>query len=295
MPSFGYIDGPTFSLRDAKIARWLGDGTYGQSYDVPAVRVLRTRIITVNGRLEGDGGIVDAHAESIAAEGTLQFGGGNLEVYAAITGNTRVTSGSTPNRIERVKFAKRAFPYFGICGKANSTDGTGDEHIWIPKVKIMEGFELGYEYGQYTQPELSFLAVPDDNYQVDGTNEIQTVTITGSPTGGTFTLTFMGATTSAIAYNAASSAVQTALQALATIGSGNATVTGSAGGPYTVTFTGALAEQNVPMLTGSGAGLTGGSSPSVSIAATTEGVDYEPVIFEKIVHETGVAVQIPPL
>jgi HK97 family phage major capsid protein len=63
------------------------------------------------------------------------------------------------------------------------------------------------------------------------TNEVQTVTITGSATGGTFTLTFRGATTSGLAYNAAAATVQTALQGLSTIGSGNATVSGSAGGP----------------------------------------------------------------
>jgi hypothetical protein len=40
-----------------------------------------------------------------------------------------------------------------------------------------------------------------------GVNEVQTVTITGTPTGGTFTLTSTGATTAAIAYNAAASAV----------------------------------------------------------------------------------------
>ena len=34
-------------------------------------------------------------------------------------------------------------------------------------------------------------------------SEVQTVTITGTPTGGTFTLTFDGETTAAIAYNAA--------------------------------------------------------------------------------------------
>ena len=46
------------------------------------------------------------------------------------------------------------------------------------------------------------------------TNEVQTVTVNGSPTGGTFTLTFRGATTSGLAYNAAASTVQTALQGL---------------------------------------------------------------------------------
>ncbi len=36
--------------------------------------------------------------------------------------------------------------------------------------------------------------------------------ITGAPTGGTFTLTFEGATTAAIAYNAAAAAVESALE-----------------------------------------------------------------------------------
>lgn len=103
-------------------------------------------------------------------------------------------------------------------------------------------------------------------------NEVQTVTITGGPTGGTFTLTFSGQTTSAIAYNASASTVQTALAALSTIGSGNVSVSGSNGGPYTVTFTGTLGNKNVAAMTASGAGLTGGTSPSVSVATTTAGV-----------------------
>lgn len=104
-------------------------------------------------------------------------------------------------------------------------------------------------------------------------DEIQTVTITGSPTGGTFTLTFGANTTSAIAYNAAASAVQTALQALASIGSGNALVTGSAGGPYTVEFTGTLGYAAQSLLTATPS-LTGGSSPNVAIARVKGGATW---------------------
>ncbi len=103
-----------------------------------------------------------------------------------------------------------------------------------------------------------------------GTSEVQTVTITGSPTGGTFTLTFDGATTAAIAYNAAASAVQAALEALPNITAGDVTVTGSAGGPYTITFAGQYTGTNVGALTATGS-LTGGSSPAVGIATTTGG------------------------
>src|SRR5262245_46081762 len=71
-----------------------------------------------------------------------------------------------------------------------------------------------------------------------GTNEVQTVTITGSPTGGTFTLTFGGQTTAPIAYNATAVQVQAALEALSTIGFPNVRVTGGPGPgtAFSVTF-----------------------------------------------------------
>jgi hypothetical protein len=102
-------------------------------------------------------------------------------------------------------------------------------------------------------------------------SEVQTATITGVPTGGTFTLTFGGETTAGIAFNATAAAIQAALEALPSLSAGDVTVTGSAGGPYTVTFGGRLAGQNVAAMTASGSGFTGGSTPGVTIATTTAG------------------------
>jgi hypothetical protein len=111
-----------------------------------------------------------------------------------------------------------------------------------------------------------------------GTSEVQTVTISGGPTGGSFTLTFDGATTGAIAYNATAATVQTALEGLATVGAGNVAVTGGPGPgtPWTVTFTGALSVTDVPQMTADGTGLTGGTSPSVTVSTTTPGVTSSP-------------------
>lgn len=100
-------------------------------------------------------------------------------------------------------------------------------------------------------------------------NEQQTVTLTGVPTGGTFTLTFDGQTTSAIAYNASSATVDAALEALSNIGAGDITVTGSAGGPWTVEFGNAMAATNQPQMTANGASLTGGSGQSIAVAEVT--------------------------
>jgi hypothetical protein len=98
--------------------------------------------------------------------------------------------------------------------------------------------------------------------------EVQTVTVTGAPTGGTFTLTYAGQTTAAIVYNATAAAVRTALEALSNLAPGDVTVTGSAGGPWTVTFTGG---GDVAQMTADGTALTGGTTPSVTVTTTTAG------------------------
>ena len=89
-----------------------------------------------------------------------------------------------------------------------------------------------------------------------GKNEQQQITILGNVNGGTFTLTFDGQTTGAIAYNASAATVQTALEALSNIDAGDVTVTGSAGGPWTVDFGGQYANADVPLMTGDGSSLT---------------------------------------
>lgn len=108
-------------------------------------------------------------------------------------------------------------------------------------------------------------------------NEVQTVTITGSPTGGTFTLTYSGQTTAGIAFNANAAAVQSALVALSNLEPGDVTVGGGAGPgtPWTVTFGGSLAAVDVALMTASGASLTGGTSPAVGVATTTPGTGID--------------------
>lgn len=108
--------------------------------------------------------------------------------------------------------------------------------------------------------------------ETTGTAEAQTVTITGGPTGGTFTLTLDGETTAGIAFDATNGAVDTAIEALPGVEPGDVTVTGGPGPgtPWVVTFT--VAQGNVPQMTANGAGLTGGVAPAVAVTTTTPGV-----------------------
>jgi hypothetical protein len=106
-----------------------------------------------------------------------------------------------------------------------------------------------------------------------GLDEVQTVTITGTPTGGDFTLSYDGETTDAIAYDATAADVAAALNELPNVEAGGVS---AAGGPLpgtavTVTFSGGEGEgQNVPQMTATGS-FTGGTSPAVAVTTTTGG------------------------
>ncbi|MHC4733562.1 MAG: flagellar hook-basal body complex protein [Planctomycetota bacterium] len=117
------------------------------------------------------------------------------------------------------------------------------------------------------------LAWLNTNEGTAAVNEEQRITITGTPTGGTFTLTYGGQTTAAIPYNATAAQVDSALEALSTIGVGDVTCTGGGlpGTAVDVEFTGALAGQDVALLTVDDSGLTGGISPTGTITETTKG------------------------
>jgi hypothetical protein len=111
-------------------------------------------------------------------------------------------------------------------------------------------------------------------------NEVQTLTVTGTPTGGTFRLSFRGVQTAAIAFSATAAAIQAALEALSTVGVGNVVCAGGPlpGSPVTITFQGTLAGQNQPMIAVASQAFTGGTTPAATVAETTPGVGlYDPL------------------
>jgi hypothetical protein len=98
----------------------------------------------------------------------------------------------------------------------------------------------------------------------NGQNEIQVVSLTNSPSSGNFTLTFNGETSANIGYNATAANVRTALEAMTPIGTGNVSVTGNAGGPWTIQFIGNLANTNVGQLSGNAGTLNNSAAVTVS-------------------------------
>ncbi len=95
---------------------------------------------------------------------------------------------------------------------------------------------------------------------------IQTVSITGGPTGGSFTLTFGGQTTAAIPWNATAAQVEAALAALSSVGAGKVRCSG---GPLPGTAIKVLLFTASPGVITHTDSLTGGTSPAVAIADDT--------------------------
>jgi hypothetical protein len=104
-----------------------------------------------------------------------------------------------------------------------------------------------------------------------GVDAVQTVTLNGNITGGSFTLTLNGKMTVAINWNNTASTlnqnIQNALDTL--LGKGNTLVTSTSSSVFTVTFVGSMAA-TVVNTTANSTGLTG-VAPSVSVANTAIG------------------------
>jgi hypothetical protein len=109
-----------------------------------------------------------------------------------------------------------------------------------------------------------------------GTNNVQTMTETGTPAGGTSCINYDGRVTGTIPFSATAANVQTALEALPTIGTGGVVCAGGPfpGTPITVTFSGALTQKRPhPTLVIANNLLTGGTTPTWTAAQTTPGVN----------------------
>lgn len=107
---------------------------------------------------------------------------------------------------------------------------------------------------------------------ITGTEEVQSVKVDG--TSGTFTLTFDGATTAAIDFDATTAELVAALEAIESIDPGEVSATGGPGDdggtkPYLVTFLGDLADINQPIL-GDADSLVGGGA-DVTVTQITAG------------------------
>lgn len=271
-----------YGLRDVKLTPLGVDGaTPGSPVDLPASQTLSFSETEDFEELRGDDTVQASHGSGPIVEWELESGGISLEAYATAAGGTVVISGSPPNTIKRyTKLITDARPYFKIEGRAINDNG-GDFHGIIYRAKADGSLEgtledatfwvtsmSGKGYGSLeagTLDRVYDFIHNETAVDITGStsvNEIQAVLV--DATAGQFKLTYSAQTTTDLAFNASTAAVQGALEALSNIAPGDVEVTGVAGN-YVVEFTGTLAATNVAKMTTSAgtSPLAGGSAAAI--------------------------------
>lgn len=131
--------------------------------------------------------------------------------------------------------------------------------------------------GKITSGAVTFtgLSANTDYVMTGFVDEVQKVKV--DATAGQFKLTFEGQQTGNIAFNASTTAVKEALEALSNVAEGDVEVTGGPGNsggttPYSVKFLKAWAGKNVAQMTGANGGtpLSGGGA-AITISTETQG------------------------
>jgi NHL repeat-containing protein len=148
---------------------------------------------------------------------------------------------------------------------------TGDFYVTDGFARVQQ-FDADGGFVRAWGKDVVRLGQPGDNPAVSAA---QSLTVDAS--AGTFKLTFKGQSTSDLAATATAAEVDAALELLPTVGANNVAVTGGPGGaggatPYSIAFTGTLANNPVPTITASNGAtpLTGGAA-SATVAVTVAG------------------------
>lgn len=222
-------------------------------------------VINGDSAVEVDG--FDGLSKALAGSSTEIAGGPVLDFSAvdtqvkALQVMQRINAwlGLMDGRADAMLMNSQALAWFTMIAQLSgqlrsATDGFGRT---IDSFNGIQLIDLGEKAGAST------LVIPT----YTGTNETQTLTVTA--TSGTFTLTFAGQTTAAIAEDANSATVQAALLLLSNLDSGDVVVTGD--GPHTITFGGRYAGINVPLMVGTSVDLAGGAATATVTAGTAGG------------------------
>lgn len=180
-----------------------------------------------------------------------------------------------------------------LFGEPTVTNPSGSAYIRDYKMNsrsadAFKTFTLDFGYDEYWYRAASMFLkdftfkISTDSVDIDGSGMAQNLSmdyntssassmyeldLTGA-SGGTFTITKGAATTSGLTYNITASALQTAIAGLATVGTGNVTVT-KTNSVYKISFNNSLADQLVTITANTGS-ITG-TIPSPALTTVQTG------------------------
>jgi hypothetical protein len=141
-----------YGLRDVKITPYT-DSTAtalaGASIDLPNGRTFSFTETEDFEELRGDDSLVAVHGNGPTVNWELEGGGVSFEAVQAMYGGTLTTTGTTPNRIKKLRKLKTdQRPYFKVEGQIISDSG-GDVHAVVWRCKATDDLSGEFGDGQF--------------------------------------------------------------------------------------------------------------------------------------------------
>ncbi|MFA5239049.1 MAG: flagellar hook-basal body complex protein [Phycisphaerae bacterium] len=256
-PSTGYIVQRIGSVGEADGFQIAGNNNINVPYNV-AMAANATSSISVAGNLSSDATLTTAQTNVLRSNTVFTTNGGT-----AATASTRIAdldqySGTLSSGVLTLSGFKHdgtalgSSPTTDLTMAVDATTTLGDVLAWL---NTTEG--------------------------TAAVSEVQTVTLATAPNnvpdGGTFTLTYGGETTAAIAWDATAAEIKAALEDLSTVETDDITVSGAIANGITFTFADTLGDTD--LITMNSSALTdGGVVITNSIAETTAGFKLQGIL-----------------
>lgn len=160
-----------YGMNDIKITN-IGGTT---QVDLNAARKLTFNPVFVSDSLKGDDQVVASISYIEKFEGELESGGITLEAIALLLGVSVTSTGTTPNREDKITLqAGMKPPYVKIYGKAIGDTAVDGLHVLIKKAKVT-AFEAGNELDTWMLTTCSFEAINDGNGDAIDIIKLETV------------------------------------------------------------------------------------------------------------------------
>lgn len=273
------------SINASSTEVWQADSAFTASSDNATLSTKIEDLDQFSGTLSGD--------EIIEITGTDHNGNPITQVNLNVTSNTKLShlideindafDGIAKATLEngKIVLTDKAAGASSLSISLNYSDGNASSSLTLPTMAFStEGGSTTADLTNFADTDFTQTQSAQDSLiKVDGypsasaVSEVQTMNRSPSPNNGTYTLTYEGQTTAAIAYDASPSEIQAALEALSTVSTGDITVGGGANGldDGAVTFTFSDILGDVSMISVDGSDLGPGSAP-VTVEETTKGV-----------------------
>lgn len=152
-----------FGLNNGYIYPLDGSDVPGTGVPLPAGRTVEILPKEDTNQLTGYNGVVASNVSKTGADVTVEHGGIDMAVLAAITGSTIVASGTTPNakRVLDVGQSGISRPYVMVAGQSLADDGGDDiAKVWKVKFEIPSG---SFKESEYYVSSLKGAAVRNTN------------------------------------------------------------------------------------------------------------------------------------